>query len=235
MYKHTSGNNPLITREKRRLRRQRERTVFAVLLIAILICAAGVVFRFVIQPGNPPAAVRVMPSDLPAPIPTQPSLPADGTVAVEPSTSPGISAATAAPPPAGDNLWQNLSGLFGSTEQALASEPSAQTAEPTATYDAASLTTRELVAIIQASMTHVSQFLSHPEEANYPNMQEELDEWLISRTNDVVTVQSYVDSVDETNTKTRISFRLQMSYQTGDLTYLEFNGKPVTGSAVPIH
>jgi hypothetical protein len=243
MYKHSSGNNPLIAREKRRLRRQHENTLFAGLLVVCLLCVLGLGAWWYLTRPNPAALLASLQSNLaPAstPLPAeQISTPAateltEPTLQVEP-TAVSAAAETPVPTASGPDLWQRIAGLFHSEPSSAAPSAIAETPQPTATYDATGLEPRELTAIIQAAMTDVNGFLPNPNEASYPNMMEELDQWLIARANDVVTVQSYVDTEDEQGAKTRITFRLQMSYKTGDLTYLELNNSPIYGSAVPIH
>lgn len=243
MYRHTSGNNPLIAREKRRQRRQRENTLFIGMLVLCVLCLVGMgAWVFLAHPDPAALLANLQRTSAPISTPTPagqtstPSISAltESTLQVE-STATSATDETLTPTASGPGLWQRIAGLFHSYETAAAPSANAETPQPTATYDAAGLEPRELTAIIQTSMTDVSGFLPNPNEANYPNMMEELDQWLISRANDVVTVQSYVDTEDEHGTKTRILFRLQMSYKTGDLTYLELNNSPVYGSAVPIH
>ena len=105
---------------------------------------------------------------------------------------------------------------------------------PTATYDPSGLDLREIGTIINVAQNHIVHYLDVPTSTIFPNVLSDMDQWKVSRSYDVVTVQSYVDTQDSFGSKLRYDFILQMSYESGNLTYLELDGEVITGSAQPI-
>ncbi len=104
--------------------------------------------------------------------------------------------------------------------------------KPTATYDPTGLEIREITAIVIAAQTHLLGFLDEPSTAQFPDLVREMDAWQVGKYYDVVTVKSHVTADDSSGRLTRYDFMLQMNYTTGDLTFLEMNGKTRFGSAV---
>lgn len=106
--------------------------------------------------------------------------------------------------------------------------------ETTPTVVDEGLNLREVGQIILAAQAHVKTYIENPSTAVFPNTQDQLSRWTVGKSYEVVTVQSTVTSDDSYGVPQTRAFVLQMDYTTGDLTYLELDGRVIHGSYTPV-
>ncbi len=92
------------------------------------------------------------------------------------------------------------------------------------------LTDTERYSYCEATVENVKKGLKAPSTAKFPGTIFGADQWHVSRNNDIVIVQSWVDSQNSFGAMIRSQFVAQYSYTSGDPLYLAIDDTVVYGS-----
>ena len=114
--------------------------------------------------------------------------------------------------------------------QSLPAKLSQTPNKPTETKDPNRFDESDYGTYLVLSEDKVKQALKAPSTAKFPDGMFDQDQWKMSKKNNIVTVQSYVDSQNSFGAMLRSDFTAQYSYITQNLLYLEIGGSVVYGS-----
>jgi len=112
----------------------------------------------------------------------------------------------------------------------LSAKSSPTTSAPTETKDPNRFDESDYGTFLVLSEEAVKSALKAPSTAKFPDSFINSDQWHMSKSNNIVTVQSYVDAENSFGAMLRNNFTAQFSYVSQTLTYLEIAGKVVYGT-----